>query len=113
MSARFVIINTCDAPIRDNVAEWIAGVGYCYMARGKRPLLKLFDGMDPSRPTNIEDFGFQVSVVGAFAKFVRVSESRATYEDGKPRRWQEKLGEESFTLPLVSGVRKKAKRKRA
>jgi hypothetical protein len=57
MSARFVIINTCDAPIRDNVAEW------------------LFDGMDPSRPTNIEDFGFQVS--------------------------------------LVSGVRKKAKRKRA
>jgi hypothetical protein len=27
-------------------------------------------------------------------------------------RWQEKLSEESFTLPLVSGVRKKAKRKR-
>ena len=48
---RFVIINTCDAPIRKHIAEWVDGVGYCYMSRTSLPYLKKFDGMQPAEPT--------------------------------------------------------------
>lgn len=98
---RFAIINTVDAPIRKHVSEWKEGVGYCYMARAEDSHLKKFDGMSPSRPTAIEDFGFSVLVRNGNAVFTRTHDCVATYEDGAPRRWHG--SEDQFTLPLVSG----------
>ena len=109
---RFVIVNTCDSPSRRNVAELVEGVGYCYMAREQEPYLKQFDGMNPSRPTPITDFGFTVDqIADGQVYFRRVSKSMATYEDGKPRMWQDVRHNESFNLPLVVGVKHKARRR--
>lgn len=110
---RFVIVNTCDAPCWYHVAEWIEGIGYCYMARSlpKWKHLKTFDGMHPSRPTDVQDFGLAIQVHNGQAVFVIVGESSATYEDGKPRRWQDDAI--TFTLPLVTGIRKKRKARAA
>lgn len=106
---RFAIVNTTDAPSRTNVAEWVEGIGYCYMDRSVKPNLKDFDGMMPMRPTPIEDFGFAVLVRDGEAYFVRARESVATYEDGKMRHWQDVNSQKGFTLPLVIGVKKPGK----
>ena len=71
------------------------------MARAMDPHLKAYDGMNPSRPTPIEDFGFDVEISGVEAVFSRVRPSIATYEDGKPRQWQDRVYPSQFTLPLV------------
>ena len=108
---RFVIINTCDAPIRKHIAEWVDGVGYCYMSRSSLPYLKKFDGMKPAEPTPIEYFGFDVFVGEKEATFVPARESAAVYEDGKPRKWQERFSpQESFVLPLVGKVKIRVKK---
>ncbi len=107
---RFAIVNTCDAPDRRHVAEWIGGIGYCYMARSEDPHLKLFDGMLPTRPTSIEDFGFDPVLDRGDVLFARVRASVATYEDGAPRQWQDRRSGEQFTLPLVTGIKKPAPR---
>lgn len=103
--ARFVIVNTTDAPTRKHVAEWVDGVGYCYMSRVLLPYLKKFDGMNPTRPTPMERFGFNVWVGQHEAEFIQDNVSTATYEDGKPRVWQDSEHTQ-FTLPLVGKVRK-------
>jgi hypothetical protein len=105
---RFVIINDIDAPCRRLVAEYIEGVGYCYMNRKDKHLRK-FDGMHPRRPTDITDFGFDVDISNGKAVFKRVRESIATYPDGQNRKWQssEKFGD-SFEYPLVR--KRKSKR---
>jgi hypothetical protein len=61
------------------------------MSRASLPYLKKFDGMTPRDPTPIEDFGFDVSVGEKQATFIPVRESTAVYEDGKPRKWQERF----------------------
>ena len=67
--------------------------------------------MTPRDPTPIEDFGFDVSVGEKQATFIPVRESTAVYEDGKPRRWQERFSsQESFDLPLVGKVKLRVKR---
>lgn len=96
---RFAIVNTCDGPYKRMVCEWVDGVGYCYMDRIHDESLKKFDGMTPSRPTGMEVFGFRIVVGEKVAAFVQVSESSATYEDGKPRRWHDHHVD--FILPLV------------
>lgn len=106
---RFVIINDSDAPSRRNVAQWVDGVGYCYMARDEYPNLKEFDGMQPLNPTPIEDFGFAILPRMDEVAFVRAGESVATYEDGKPRAWQDIRSQNAFTLPAVKGVRTSGK----
>jgi len=108
---RFVIVNTYDAPIRKHIAEWVDGIGYCYMSRTSLAYLKKFDGMTPTAPTRIEDFGFDVVVGETEATFVPVRESTAVYEDGKPRKWQERFSsQESFVLPLVGKVKIRVKK---
>jgi hypothetical protein len=104
---RFAIINTCDAPCRRHVCQWIDGLGYCYMARELEPHLKRYDGMKPSMPTPIEAFGFSVESSHREARFIRVGPSTATYEDGKPRKWQDAAFDEIFTLPLVKLKRRR------
>ncbi len=106
---RFAIIDDCDRPYRNNVAEWIDGVGYCYMTRTEDKLRRRFDGMQPPRPTALEDFGIAVLVRGTEARFVQADASIATYPDGMHRRWD---GPVQFTLPLVTGVRPKRRAKK-
>lgn len=101
MNSRFVIVNDCDAPIRTNVAELVEGKGYCYMARSINKMLKQFDGMMPRQPTPIEEFGFTAEIIGSMAHFRKTHECRATYPDGKPRRWQDASNSHEFMLPLV------------
>ena len=107
MKARFVIINTTDAPEPNNVAEWIEGVGYCYMVRGgkRHSHKKNFDGMQPGRETTpLDAFGIAACVRENDAVFSTVVLSTATYTDGKPRRWQ---GRDDFCLSLVTNARKR------
>lgn len=47
--------------------------------------------------SDLELFGFDVAIVGGFAHFTQVKESSATYQDGKPRKWQ---GNKEFILRL-------------
>jgi hypothetical protein len=105
---RFVIINDCDAPIRENIAEFIPNVGYCYMAREEKPELKAYDGMKPRQPTAVEEFGFVVTVQESAALFAKVGQSIATYPDGRRREWQDRRSGNEFSLPLV----KRSKRSR-
>ena len=107
---RFAIMNTMDAPQRRMVCEWVPNVGYCYMMRHHEPHLKDFDGMNPPRPTSLEDFGFRVDVLSIEAVFTRIADSTATYEDGKPRSWQDRCWTDQFSLPLVKGRIKNRRR---
>jgi len=83
------------------VCEYVEDVGYCYMSRATEPHLKCYDGMRPTRPTAIEDFGFEVTTDKAEARFIRKHGSSATYEDGKSRQWQDQVWTFEFSLPLV------------
>lgn len=104
---RFVIVNDCDAPTRENIAEFIPNVGYCYMAREEKPELKAYDGMNPRQPTPVEDFGFVVTVQESVALFTKVGQSIATYPDGKPREWQDRRSGSEFSLPLVKSTKRR------
>lgn len=110
MNPRFAIINTCDAPQRRMVCEYLDGVGYCYMARAMEPHLKMYDGMNPERPTSLEDFGFDIEISNNEALFRRTRTWVATYEDGMPRKWQDRVYPFEFSLPLVD--KKSIKRRR-
>lgn len=107
---RFAIINTADAPQRRMVCEWVPRVGYCYMVRMDEPQMRFYDGMKPLHPTSLEDFGFEVTFNGSDAVFTRIGDSTATYEDGKPRPWQDRTWDKQFGLPLVKGPFKRRQR---
>ena len=106
---RFAIVNTLDGPCRNMICEWVNGIGYCYMRRSVAVHLKCYDGMKPTRPTSIEDFGFEI-LVDEFAReahFIRRGRSVATYEDGSHLDWQDTSFVDDFTLPLVEPVKGK------
>ena len=99
MEKKFAIVNDCDKPCRRLVAECIDGKFY-YMARAEESLKANYDGMIPLNPTFLEDFGFEIrnlketnSVI-----FLQKYKSKAKYEDGRIRQWQD-IG--NFTLPRV------------
>lgn len=108
---KYAIIDTCDAPCRRLICEYVNG-RYFYMKREAIPRLLDFDGMRPYRPTGVEKFGFSiVERDGGQVEFTLTGESTATYEDGKHRKWQEQY-REPFTLPCVDLKKLPAKRKR-
>lgn len=107
INPRFAIINTCDAPCRRMVCQYVPKIGYCYNARSLEPHLKNYYGMEPGNPTSLEDFGFDILVVGELAVFTRNRECIATYEDGKHRPWQDRNHDEQFSVLLVRGPYKK------
>ncbi len=107
---RFAIMNTCDAPQRRMVCEWVPRVGYCYMMRNMEPHMKVYDGMKPPKPTAIQDFGFDVDIMNGEAIFQSFRPSSATYEDGKMRDWQDSVWTTRFCLPLVKGPYRKGSR---
>lgn len=102
---RFAIMNDTDAPSKNHIAEWVEGVGYCYM--GERQRLRRFDGMNPKTPTPIERFGFTVYVGKQDVLFEGGGEITATYEDGKFRPWKDRTAPQTFKLPLVKDARKR------
>ncbi len=108
---RFAIMNTTDAPQRRMICEWIPRVGYCYMMRMHEPHLKDFDGMKPLRPTDVREFGFKVDFAAGEAHFTRIGMSTATYEDGRPREWQDRQWGDRFSLPLVNRKRRERNRR--
>lgn len=96
---KYAIVNTIDCPQPRLVTQVIDGKHY-YMMRSVKgeEYLKQYDGMTPDRPTFLEDFGFKIDEKGSYVWFEQTEPSKATYEDGKPREWQDiKL----FTLPRV------------
>lgn len=105
---KYVIVNDCDEPTWYHVAEGINGK-YYYMARSidGKTHLKRYDGMNPSRPTRMQDFGFSVVESEYEVLFKLTGPSIATYEDGVPRKWQGTLTE--FIMPKVVLRKRKAK----
>ena len=99
-AARFVIINTIDAPSQLMVAE-LLGDAYYYM----HPKHSDFGPMRPNRPTPIEDFGFEWLPEGQVVIFRQTTTiSNARYDDGGTRRWQ---GDTWFELPLAKKARRR------
>lgn len=93
---KYCIINEYDQPCPRHIAE-LVGDSYTYMDR----LLCRFTKMKPTRPTNIEDFGFLIieDEENKMVTFKKVITSRATYKNGQIREWQHPL--EEFTLHNV------------
>lgn len=89
---KYAIVNTVDAPTPEMVAQWIPGVGYCYLDRtGNKPS---FDGMPADEATGINTFGITVFEHGdgpnkGKVDFLATGRSFARYHDGLPRLWQD------------------------
>lgn len=97
---KYAIVNDVDCPERRLVTQMVGGKHF-YMARHEEGgILKRFDGMTPTQPTFIEDFGFKTEPVEGSnrIRFTKTKQSTATYRDGSLRRWQ---GETEFELPEV------------
>lgn len=89
-----VIVNTYDQPCGKLVAIITAVSGDCFFVKylNADPALDYYnknDGMRVSRPTLVGSFGVEVRYYDGTYWCVRVGDSRATYEDGKRREWQE------------------------
>lgn len=97
MNKKYAIVNDMDCPKPRLVTQIIDGKCY-YMMRAVEDSLKQYDGMQPDRPTFLEDFGFKIIERQYQVDFIKVRESKATYKDGKIRHWQ---GELDFSLPKV------------
>jgi len=95
MENKYFIVNTTDRPHAGCVVQKMKEGFYCYLDRR----LKSYDGMNPSRPTPVEDFGFDIIECRNFVLFRKERDSIATYKDGMPREWQ---GDSIFHLPILS-----------
>ena len=84
---KYAIVNDIDSPAPNHIAQLVGG-RYYYMSRKSDPRMKEFDGMNPSSPTAIEDFGFAILERGPTVTFSLIRDSIAIYPDRKPRRWQ-------------------------
>ena len=93
MIMKYVIVNECDRPHGRLVAQVIDGKAY-YMQRHVEDYMKQYDGMDISRSTNVEDFGFEIIEDVSLVRFRFIGDGIAKYRDGSPREWQ---GEIYFT----------------
>lgn len=103
---RYVIINDTDRPEPAMVCQWIPGVGYCYLDRGRgKPG---FDGMVGAEATSLEAFGFvwAENRNGTVTFYRSDRPSIATYRDGEPRRWQNRADSFEFRKLRRSDVMK-------
>ncbi len=105
----FVIIDDIDAPERANVCQLIEGVGYCYMVRDAKRMP--FDGMSGVFATPLEHFGFSIEDDGKIVQFTRTAAGCAKYDDGKPRRWQDRIFTDYFELPMLMRAMVRKRRK--
>ena len=94
----FWIVNDTDRPCERHLAERGTDGKFYYVHPTLRDE-KAYHGMTPADPTPVEAFGLRVDVKeGKLMGMMDASVERcATYQDGRPRRWQGSR-EFSFTL---------------
>lgn len=92
----FFIVNDFDRPDEERIAGKGKDGKFYYIHPSLRDI-KLYHGMRPNNPTPLEDFGIRWMVdAGKFVGML-IDECRATYQDGKPRKWQ---GAEQFSFSI-------------
>jgi hypothetical protein len=83
----FFIVNRYDRPSEDHIAERRKD-GYLYYVHPKLRNEKRYWAMNPDDPTPLEDFGIRILIEGGDLHGKLVDPSRATYLDGRARKWQ-------------------------
>lgn len=83
----FFIVNRYDRPSEEHIAERRAN-GYLYYVHPTLRDDKRYWAMNPDDPTPLEDFGIRILIEGGELHGKLVDPSRATYLDGRQRRWQ-------------------------
>lgn len=102
MTKKYAIVNECDKPEPRMVTQVVNGEHYYMMRSTKEEAqLKQYDGMNPERPTFLEDFGFEIIEKRDYVQFSLIKESKATYKNGSLRVWQDSQHRSKFTLPKV------------
>jgi hypothetical protein len=102
----YAIINDTDAPEPRMVCQWMPGVGYCYLDRGRgKPD---FDGMPGAKATSVEEFGFVCAdnADGTVSFYRSDRPVTATYDDGEPRQWQHHRDSFEFRKLTARDVKK-------
>jgi len=83
----FFIVNRYDRPSEEQIAERRKD-GYLYYVHPKLRNEKMYWAMNPDDPTPLEDFGIRILIEGGKLHGKLVDPSRATYLDGRVRKWQ-------------------------
>lgn len=83
----FFIVNDHDRPSEHHLAERRAD-GKFYYVHPDLWDVKAFHGMTPTSPTPVKEFGITVEIRHGLLRGDNEFDSRATYRDGRPRRWQ-------------------------
>jgi hypothetical protein len=83
----FFIVNRYDRPSEDHIAERRKD-GYLYYIHPKLRNEKRYLAMNPDDPTPLEDFGIRILIEDGELHGKLVDPSRATYIDGRARKWQ-------------------------
>jgi hypothetical protein len=94
MLLKYFIVNDMDRPNKRCVTVKLKEGYFCYLDRS----FKEYDGMNPNKPTPLEEFGFDIKEEDGAIFFKRVKESTAKYKDGKCRPWQ---GEDEFSHQVL------------
>ena len=92
----FFIVNVYDRPDEKGIAERRAN-GYLYYVHPSLRDEKKYWAMNPDNPTPLEDFGIRWTIESGQFRGNLVDQSRATYGDGRTRKWQ---GDDEFSFPL-------------
>ncbi len=96
----FFIVNRYDKPSEEHIAERRPN-GYLYYIHPKLRDDSRYWAMNPDEPTPLEDFGIRILIEGGELRGKLVDPSRATYLDGRARKWQGS-DEFSFDYPNAS-----------
>jgi hypothetical protein len=88
----FFIVNRYDRPSEYHIAERRKD-GHLYYVHPKLRKEKRYWAMNPDDPTPLEDFGIRIMIKGGKLHGKLVDPSRATYLDGRVRKWQ---GDDEF-----------------
>jgi hypothetical protein len=84
----FFIVNVHDRPSAKHIAERRADGKFYYVHPALRNE-KRYWGMNPEKPTPLEDFGIRWLIEEGRFHGKRIDPSRATYYDGRLRKWQD------------------------
>ena len=90
----FFIVNRYDRPSEEHIAERREN-GYLYYVHPSLRNEIRYWAMNPDDPTPIEDFGVRILIEGGKLHGKLIDPSRATYLDGRQRKWQ---GSEEFSF---------------
>lgn len=95
--ARFYIVNDFDRPAEKFVAE-LAEDGNLYYIHPELRVKWSGKGLSAEEAASLEDFGIHTTIKDGMIHGQFLTESIATYRDGKPRKWQ---GDLRFSFPYL------------